>query len=168
MVVEVLFRIGTVAFFSGIDIDHSFDILNPKADFCLVMGLEYRQIDHKVAVEDIGIEIEHYPGTKINLIKWPLKDVDVFDPITFFQEIITKGLKGVGRCLPILGGIRYHPLSNGDIIDPPFFEKDHHILYNAGGGDHAPFWKSYLLCPEDDVRLDKNLCIGGQMIQAMG
>jgi len=164
MVVEVLFRIGTVGLFSGIDIDHSFEILDTKADFSLVMGLEHRQIDHKVAVEDIGIEIEHYPGTKVDPFKGPLKDVDIFDPITLFQDIITKGLEGMGGGLVVLGSTCDHPLSDGDIIDPPLFKKGYHILYNTGGGDHTPFGKWHLLCPEDDVWLDKDLCIGRQVI----
>ena len=55
-VIEILFRIGAVAFLSGIDVYDTFKVFDREAHYGLVMSLEHRQVHYKVALEDIGIE----------------------------------------------------------------------------------------------------------------
>jgi len=88
-IVEVLFRVGTVALLSGFEIDYPLKVLDTEAHHRLGMSFENREIDHEVAVEDITIKIKNHPSIDINLLKGSLEDIDRLNPIALFQDVVS-------------------------------------------------------------------------------
>ena len=101
-VVKVFFRVCTVAFFSRIDVNGSFEILDPQRNNRLGVGFEHGNVDHEVGFEKIHAEIEGRTVTECNLFEGPFKQVHHADAVLFFHGVIAKGLKCVGGCFPVL------------------------------------------------------------------
>src|SRR5512139_3780271 len=100
------------------------------------MGLEDREIDNKIAPEEIFIEVERNASTQIEFPESSFKNTKGFYSITLLQDVITQGLESVSRGLPILWIIRCYPFDNGDFIDSPLLKQEYHILDHPRRGDN--------------------------------
>ena len=71
--------------------------------------------------------------------------------------MVTEGLEGVGRRFMIPGPCEHSAFPDRDLVDPPLFQKDHHVLNHPGGGNHPPLGKQNFPGPENNVGFDKDL-----------
>ena len=84
------------------------------------MGLQDRQIDHKIALQNIAVEIEHHARAQIHFFKRALVNVDTFYAISFLQRRISKAVKRMRRSELVFGFGQHDALSDDNLIDAPF------------------------------------------------
>ena len=158
-IVQIFFRVRTVAFLAGIDIQRPLHILDAETDHGLGVGLQYGKIDQKVGFEEIRSEIEGRAVTEGDFFIGPFKQIKGLDPVFLFHAVVAEGFKGVGGCLPVFAVGKGDPFADHDLLDAPFLEEDDHVFQNSGGGDDAEGGKGTETAPENDVGFDEHPCI---------
>jgi len=103
----------------------------------------------------------------MDFLERPFEGDHMFYTVTFLKGVIAEGFEGVSRGFQILWFWNDRAFPNGDVIDPPFFQKNNHVLHNTRSGDDPPLGKRNSLGPENNVGFYENLGPGRQMVQAV-
>src|SRR5208283_2816310 len=154
-----------MALLAGIDVDHAFDVFDPKADDRLGMSLKYWDIYDKIALKNVAIELEFDAVTKIHFFERSLQGAYNIDAITFLQRIVPEAFKSMFRRVTVLGIVNHCSFADSYMVDPLFLEQDNHVFHHPRSSDNPPLGKGADLGPKNNVGLDKDFRAGGQVIQ---
>jgi hypothetical protein len=91
-----------VAFLPRGNINRPLKILYAEADHGLGVGLQDGQVDNKVTLQNVPVEIQSNAFTDMDFLERPFEGDHMFYAVTFLKGVIPKGFEGVSRGLHVL------------------------------------------------------------------
>ena len=79
-----------MAFFSRIDVNSAFEVLDSKSHHTLRVSFHHRQIDDKIAVKNVSIEFQLHSVPEVQFFKRSVENIDHFYAVALLQSIVPK------------------------------------------------------------------------------